>query len=82
MDNDDLISKFYIEKVQKRFNNQDFMALDFIDNYTIQIQPTIKIGKRLDQFNPFISLIEKNINPKTVWQKDTLIGKGRKIFYK
>lgn len=67
LDNDDCISNSYIEEVQKRFNNQDFMALDFIDGYTIQIHPIIKIGKRLDQFNPFISLIEKGNNAKTVW---------------
>ncbi len=67
IDNDDCISKFYIEEIQKRFNKQDFMVLDFVDGYTIQTQPTIKIGKRLDQFNPFISLIEKGNNVKTVW---------------
>ncbi len=67
LDNDDCISKFYVEEIQKRFNNQDFMALDFVDGYTIQTQPNVKIGKRFDQYNPFISLIEKNNNPKSVW---------------
>jgi hypothetical protein len=67
LDNDDCLSKFYIEEIQKRFDKQDFMALDFVDGYTLQTQPTIKLGKRLDQFNPFISLIEKNKSPKTVW---------------
>ena len=67
LDNDDCIGKSFIEEIQKRFNNQTFTAIDFIDGYTIQIHPTIKIGKRFDQYNPFISLIEKNINPKTVW---------------
>ena len=67
LDNDDCIGNNYIEEIQKRFNSQDFMALDFIDGYTIQTQPTLKIGERLDQFNPFITLIEKNKNPKSVW---------------
>jgi len=67
LDNDDSLSKNYIEEIQKRFNKQDFMALDFIDGYTIQTHPSVKIGKRLDQFNPFITLIEKNQNPKSVW---------------
>jgi hypothetical protein len=67
LDNDDCIGISYIEEIQKRFNNQTFTAIDFIDGYTIQIHPTIKIGKRFDQYNPFISLIEKNTNPKTVW---------------
>ncbi len=67
LDNDDCISKFYVEEIQKRFDNQDFLALDFVDGYTIQTHPDVKIGKRFDQYNPFISLIEKNINPKSVW---------------
>lgn len=68
IDNDDCLSKFYIEEIQKRFNKQSYMAFDFINGYTIQIQPDIKVAKRLDQFNPFITLIEKNDNPKSVWQ--------------
>ncbi|NOY47953.1 MAG: hypothetical protein GXO84_07120 [Chlorobi bacterium] len=67
LDNDDCISKFYIDEIQKKFNNQDYLALDYINGYTIQTSPSIKIGKRLDQYNPFITLIEKNENPKTVW---------------
>ena len=67
IDNDDCLSKFYIEEIQKRFNKQDYMAFDFINGYTIQIEPDIKVAKRLDQFNPFITLIEKNTNPKSVW---------------
>ncbi len=67
LDNDDCIGKYYIEEIHKRFNSQDFMALDFIDGYTIQTHPSVKIGKRMDQYNPFITLIEKNINPKSVW---------------
>lgn len=67
LDNDDSISKFYVEEVQNRFNRQDFMAIDFVDGYTIQTQPDIKIGKRFDQYNPFITLIERNIDPKSVW---------------
>lgn len=67
IDNDDCLSIHYIEEVQKRFNKQDYRALDFIDGYTIQITPDVKVAKRLDQFNPFISLIERNNNPKSVW---------------
>lgn len=67
LDNDDCISRYYIDEVQKRFNHQNFMAVDFIDGYSLQIKPDVKIGKRIDQYSPFISLIEKNDNPKTVW---------------
>lgn len=67
LDNDDSLSINYIEEVQKRFQQQEFMAIDFIDGFTLQTHPTVKIGKRLDQFNPFITLIEKNKHPKSVW---------------
>ncbi len=67
LDNDDCLSKIYIEAVQNQFNRQVFMAVDFIDGYTLQISPDYKLGKKLHLFNPFISLIEKNENPKTVW---------------
>lgn len=86
LDNDDCLSNAYIDEVQKRFNNQSFMALDFIDGYTIQTQSHIKIGKKLHQYNPFISLIEKNENPRTVcdvshriWKKETRILQVKKV---
>ena len=66
LDNDDCISKTYIEKVQNKFNQQDFMAIDFMDGYTLQISPNIKLGKKTHQYNPFLSLIEKNTNPITI----------------
>ena len=43
------------------------MAFDFIKGYTLQVEPKIMLGKKEHIFNPFISLIEKNENPKTVW---------------
>lgn len=67
IDNDDCVNKSYIAEVQARFNNQDFMAVDFIEGYTLQIEPQIMLGKKEHIFNPFISLIEKNDHPKTVW---------------
>ncbi len=80
LDNDDCISRTYIEEIQKEFDQQDFMVLDFVDGYTLQIQPNIKIGKKLHQYNPFISLIEKNNEPITVcdvphriWKKEKRI---------
>jgi len=67
IDNDDCVSNRFIEEVQKNFNKQDFMAFDYIQGYTLQIEPQIILGKKEHIFNPFISLIEKNENPKTVW---------------
>jgi hypothetical protein len=80
LDNDDCLSKNYIEEVQKQFDNQKFIAIDFIDGYTLQISPNVKLGKKLHLYNPFISLIEKNEEPKTVsnvshrlWKKENRI---------
>ena len=70
IDNDDCIHKNYIDEVQKEFNSQDFLAIDFINGYSMQIEPEFILGKKDHIFNPFISLIEKNDNPKTVWYHD------------
>jgi hypothetical protein len=69
IDNDDSISKHFIDTVQQNFKQQDFHAIDFISGYTLNIKPCM-IGKKEHIFNPFISLIEKNDNPKTVWFND------------
>lgn len=67
IDNDDSISIHFIEEVQKQFQQQDFLAIDFVDGYTLQVEPEVILGKKEHIFNPFISLIEKNQSPKTVW---------------
>ena len=86
IDNDDCISKHFIDEIQKRFDKQEFMALDFVDGYTIQTQSEIKIGKKLHQYNPFISLFERNKNPKTIrdrshrnWKKEKNVVQVRGI---
>lgn len=70
IDNDDCIHKDFIAEVQKQFKQQDYMAIDVIKGFSLQIKPTIMLGKKEHIFNPFISLIEKNNNPKTVWLND------------
>ena len=70
IDNDDSISKHFINVVQAKFNAQDYQAIDVIKGYSLQIKPVIMLGKKEHVFNPFISLIEKNDNPKTVWFSD------------
>ena len=67
IDNDDCIHKDFINEIQKQFNKQDFLAIDNINGYTMQVEPTFILGKKEHIFNPFISLIERNHNPKTVW---------------
>ena len=70
IDNDDCIHKDYIDTIQKQFKSQDFMAIDVLKGYSLQISPEIMLGKKEHIFNPFISLIEKNEAPKTVWFSD------------
>lgn len=86
IDNDDCISKHFIEEIQKRFDKQEFMALDFVDGYTIQTQSHIKIGKKLHPYNPFISLFERNVNPRTIrdrshrnWKKEKNVLQVRDV---
>lgn len=70
IDNDDCIHKDFIAEVQKQFNKQDYRAIDVIKGYSLQIKPVVMLGKKEHIFNPFISLIEKNESPKTVWFND------------
>ncbi|MEL1241957.1 glycosyltransferase [Flavobacterium flavipallidum] len=70
IDNDDSISKYFIDEVQKQFSSQEYQAIDIINGYTLQVKPNFILGKKEHIFNPFISLIEKNTNPKTVWFSD------------
>jgi hypothetical protein len=70
IDNDDCIHRDFIKTIQKQFNFQDFMAVDILKGYTLQISPSIMLGKKEHIYNPFISLIEKNNSPKTVWFSD------------
>ena len=67
IDNDDCIHIDFINEIQKQFNKQDFLAIDNINGYTLQVEPNYILGKKEHIFNPFISLIERNKNPKTVW---------------
>ena len=69
IDNDDCISINFIKEVQNQFNQQAYLALDFISGYTLNLKP-VMIGKKEHVFNPFISLIERNEHPKTVWEND------------
>ncbi|MFL9844352.1 glycosyltransferase [Flavobacterium rhizosphaerae] len=70
IDNDDCIRNTFIDEVQKKFNQQEYLAIDVIKGYSLQIKPVIMLGKKEHVFNPFISLIEKNDDPKTVWKND------------
>ncbi len=70
LDNDDCLSENYIASIQKQFDKQSFMAIDYIDGLTLQIEPEVKLGKRTHLHNPFISLIEKVDDFQTVWIRE------------
>lgn len=70
IDNDDSIHVDFINEVQKQFDQQEYRAIDFIKGYSLQIEPIYILGKKEQLFNPFISLIEKNDNPKTAFHQD------------
>ena len=69
VDNDDCLHEEYTQEVQNNFDEQSFMAIDFVDGYTLQIAPTVKFAKRSHVHNPFVSLIEKSENFVTVWSR-------------
>lgn len=70
IDNDDAIHREFIAVIQKQFKQQDFLVLDVIKGYSLQIKPTVMLGKKEHIFNPFLSLIEVNKDPKTIWHFD------------
>lgn len=69
IDNDDCIAYNFIADIQKRFVEKNHWAFDYADGFTLQISPKFRLGKKRQLWNPFISLIEKNEQPKSVWQK-------------
>ena len=70
IDNDDSIHIDFINEVQKQFDQQEYRAIDFTEGYSLQIEPCYILGRKEQLFNPFISLIEKNDNPKTAFHQD------------
>jgi hypothetical protein len=89
LDNDDCIANNYVEEVQSNFDKQDFLAVDYVDGYTLQVAPEVLLGKKLHVFNPFMSLIEKNCKPKTFyavahrkWKKEKKVRhiRGKRIW--
>ena len=70
LDNDDCISNDFIASVQTQFVATDFLALDFIDGYMLEIAPVRRLGRTVNAYNPFVSLIERNHEPLGIWHKD------------
>ncbi|MDI1255116.1 MAG: glycosyltransferase [Flavobacterium sp.] len=74
IDNDDTLHRNFIDEVQQQFDRQDFRLIDIISGYSLKIKPWM-LGKKEHLFNPFVSLIEKHEQPKTVWSAAHTIWK-------
>lgn len=85
LDNDDAISVDYIEKIQRNFDFQNGVVLNFDFGYILNYRNN-KLYKRFHYINAFCSLIEKSENFKTVWIKDhrelNTLYKLKRIKYK
>ncbi len=89
LDNDDCVSIDFIDTIQNDFANQGYQALDYVDGYTLQIAPQVRLGRKLHYYNPFNSLVERNEAPKTIchrrhsqWKKEKRIKRirGKRIW--
>ncbi|TVZ25188.1 putative rhamnosyltransferase [Gillisia sp. Hel_I_86] len=70
LDNDDCIHENYTEVIQSYFEKQDHHALDIIDGYTLETGKNTRLGILMKLNNPFMSLIEKKEDFKTVWFRE------------
>ncbi len=70
LDNDDCLHKNFVEYIQNEFVNQSYLALDIIDGYTLSIENVVQLGKKRHLYNPFITLIERNESPQSVWSRN------------
>jgi hypothetical protein len=78
IDNDDSLHKDFIKRIQEQFNFQKRHVVDLLKGYSLQIKPNVILGKKDHIFNPFISLIEENKNPETIWSTSHNLWKKEK----
>ena len=64
LDNDDAVSRTFVDTIQKHFTGQDFEFLNFTNGYIWQ-QGRLYRGQNL--CNPFVSLVERAENYATVY---------------
>jgi uncharacterized protein YnzC (UPF0291/DUF896 family) len=82
LDNDDSLHKNYVDVVQGCFKSQSYMAIDLVDGYGMKIGNKIRLGKMKHLYNPYISLIEKKENCKTVWHVGHTYWKYEKYIFR
>jgi hypothetical protein len=66
LDNDDALGSQYVEIVQQHFSGQQFEFVNFANGYVLDHMNN-KLYRKRDESSPFISLIEKVENFRTVW---------------
>ncbi len=69
MDNDDCLGRQYTTLVQNEFSHQNNTVVDVLDGFMLQVSPKLRLGKKMQPFNPFVSLIEKNDSPRSIWAR-------------
>jgi hypothetical protein len=65
LDNDDAIHESFVQAVQEQFKGQDEALIDPISGYSLWTHSPTLLAKVKKPFNPFMSLIEKNVSELT-----------------
>lgn len=70
VDTDDMLHKDYIATVQKKFNGQEYQAINFNYGLVYDVQSGV-MSLMTHRYNPFLSLIEKRTENgfRTIFQK-------------
>lgn len=69
LDNDDAIQKNYVLEIQNAFDNQNICVVDPEIGICLQTTPTFLLSRYRTTYSPFVSLIEKIENFRTVLSK-------------
>lgn len=69
LDNDDCLHREHMALLQAEFRETPYLLVDVVDGYTLEVQPRHRLGLATDPCNPFVSLIERNTQPLSVWHR-------------
>lgn len=69
LDNDDCLHREHIALLQAEFRESPYLLLDVVDGYTLEIQPRHRLGLAIDPCNPFVTLVERNAQPQSIWHR-------------
>lgn len=65
LDNDDAISRTFVQRVQEQFRGQEFEILNFPSGYRLELASG-RLYRVSIRTNPFVSLVERNSSPRTI----------------